>query len=291
MRFQGRVLGLLIAAMAVAPFGLGTAAADSESAASLEATPAAIVGATTGGTVVTLKGAGLSAGTITFTTSGGTTPINTACSAAHHVTLGCISGRPSNGKLVSFKTPAGAGTATIGLASGTISSSLIDARFFYGTPAIVTSISPNGGPAGTVLTIKGVNLSGVSSVTIGGVTAPLHGSAGRTAVHVTVPTGSGNTTTIAVGGATILTTANSNYAYSNVSSISAVSGATTGGTVVTLKGAGLSAGTITFTTSGGTTPINTACSAAHHVTLGCISGRPSNGKLVSFKTPAGAGTA
>src|SRR5581483_5231363 len=139
----------------------------------------AVSGATTGGTVVTLKGAGLSAGTITFTTSGGTTPINTACSAAHHVTLGCISGRPSNGKLVSFKTPAGAGTATIGLASGTISSSLIDARFFYGTPAIVTSISPNGGPAGTVLTIKGVNLSGVSSVTIGGVTAPLHGSAGR----------------------------------------------------------------------------------------------------------------
>ena len=54
------------------------------------------------------------------------------------------------------------------------------------TKPIITSISPNSGPPGTVVTISGANLGNITSVTFGGRAAPI-GAVSPTAVVVTVP--------------------------------------------------------------------------------------------------------
>ncbi|HXQ43355.1 MAG TPA: choice-of-anchor Q domain-containing protein [Acidimicrobiales bacterium] len=65
-----------------------------------------------------------------------------------------------------------------------------DPRFWTGGPSVVLkTFSPTEGPSGTTVTIKGKDLTGVTAVVIGGVTAPIQHPASSTKLVVTVPSG------------------------------------------------------------------------------------------------------
>ena len=60
--------------------------------------------------------------------------------------------------------------------------------FVVGEVPTITSFTPASGPPGTIVTIKGTNLSGALEVTIGGVAAAINSNT-STKIKVTVPEG------------------------------------------------------------------------------------------------------
>jgi autotransporter-associated beta strand protein len=123
------------------------------------------------------------------------------------------------------------------------------ASFFYDLPPVVTSVSPASGPAagGTVVTITGNNLDGVSAVEFGGVPAAQFNVSGGTVTAVS-PAGVPSTvdvTAVADGGPSA-TSASDEFTFLPPPSISQVtppSGPQAGGTTITLTGSGLSGAT------------------------------------------------
>ena len=107
----------------------------------------------------------------------------------------------------------------------------------------VTSVSPNYGAPGTVVTITGTNFDDTATVRFGTVAATSSTLNSATSITATAPTASGTVDiTVATDSGTSDTNANDQFTYSAgggqpaVASVSPNSGPTTGGTVVTITG-------------------------------------------------------
>ncbi|MFF9815919.1 IPT/TIG domain-containing protein, partial [Streptomyces sp. NPDC014006] len=143
-------------------------------------------------------------------------------------------------------TPSGSGTVnvTVATSQGTSTQTV---PFTYVVAPSVSGVSPNQGSVsgGTTVTLTGVNLSGATAVSFGGVPAasftvnsgtqitavsPAH-AAGAVAVTVTTPSGTSNPVDFTY------------VAAPSVSGVSPNQGSVSGGTTVTLTGVNLSGAT------------------------------------------------
>jgi hypothetical protein len=141
--------------------------------------------------------------------------------------------------------PAGATTGNIVVTTaGGASNGLLFTVIVTATPT-VTGLSPTSGPAGTVVTITGTNLTGATGVTLNGVTVPFTVVNGTT-ITFTVPAGgnSGNVVVTTPGGSTtgvpfVVTIP------PTLTNLSRITGPV--GTAITLSGTGFTtATTVTF---------------------------------------------
>ena len=124
-----------------------------------------------------------------------------------------------------------------------------------GASPVVSGVSPNSGPpaGGTSVTISGVNLTGASSVTFGGVAAAFT-NVSDTEITATSPAGSGTVDVrVTTSQGTSAISAADQFTYSTASTapivktISPTSGPAAGGTLVTITGSNLSgANKVTF---------------------------------------------
>ena len=214
-------------------------------------------GTTAGGTSITITGTNLSSATAvtiggspltitsdTTTSITGTTPASAAGSVAVAVTTT-------------------GGTAT--LASG----------FTYVTKPTITGVAPSTGPlvGNTVITITGSNLASATSVTVGGSSLTVTSDTATSITGTTPPGSVGVAAVVVTTGLGVATDATgfTYVAVPVVSLISPVSGPTSGSTVVTITGTGLSGltkvmfGTVaatTYTSVSGTSATATAPSAS-----------------------------
>jgi hypothetical protein len=153
-------------------------------------------GPSTGGTPVTITGTGFTGATAVDFGSGNTATF----SVTNDTTIAATA--PPNATL-------GAVDVTVTTPGGTSSTTTAD-QFTYVTPPppTVTAVSPNGGPAGTSVTITGTNFSGATAVDFGSgnsatfsvsnpttitATAPASSSTGAVDVTVTTPGGTSAT--------------------------------------------------------------------------------------------------
>jgi len=246
-------------------------------------------GPTAGGTAVTITGTNFAAGaTVTF---GGTAATNVVVVSGTQITA---------------RTPAGsAGAATVTVTVNGQSGSLASG-FSYMSPPIVSGVSPNSGPTagGTAVTITGTNFAAGATVTFGGTAATNVVVVSGTQITATTPAGS-------AGAATVTVTVNgqsgsmaSGFSYMSppiVSGVSPNSGATAGGTAVTITGTNFAAGaTVTFggtaatnvvvvsgTQITATTPAGTAGAVTVTATNpGTLSGSMANGFTYGAATPS-----
>jgi hypothetical protein len=239
----------------------------------------------------------------TGTTAGGTSVVisGTNLTGATSVTIG---GQPATGVTVNgggtsitATTPPGslgAADVTVTTPGGTVTG---PGLFTYVTlPPIVTAVFPATGSTlgGTSVTITGTNFTGASTVTIGGVAATAISVFSATTITATTPAGSAGAANVVVTtpAGTSGTSGNNRYTYvtsaaPTVTTITANSGTTAGGTSVTITGTnftGATAATIggsaaTFVTVVNATTI-TAATPVH--AAGIVS--------VTVSTPAGTGT-
>jgi len=195
-------------------------------------------GPTTGGTAVTLTGTGFASGaSVTF-----------GSAAATSVTV-------TSATQITANAPASsAGAVNVSVTNSRGQSTTLASAFTYVAPPTLTSLSPARGPTtgGTAVTLTGTGfLSGASvsfgSTASGAVTvqsstqitaiAPAASAAG--AVNVTVTNSNGQSASLANAFTFVLAP--------SLSAISPTSGATAGGTAVTLTGSGFASGaTVTF---------------------------------------------
>ncbi|NEW99898.1 transporter [Rhodopseudomonas sp. BR0G17] len=229
-------------------------------------------GSTGGATSVTISGTNLSG--VTSVTVGGasaTLGTNTSTSIVITTPSGTAGARD-----VVVTTAGGSATATGG--------------FTYVAPPSIGSISPGSGPAtgGTSVTISGTNLSGVTSVTVGGASATL-GTNTSTSIIITTPSGTAGARDVVVttaGGSATSTGGFTYIAGPTIGSISPSAGPTAGGTSVTISGSNLSG--VTSVTVGGaaaTLGANTATSIVITTPSGTAGARD-----VVVTTPGGAAT-
>ncbi|GGM62337.1 hypothetical protein GCM10007977_074890 [Dactylosporangium sucinum] len=194
-------------------------------------------GFTTGGTTVTITGAGFTGATaVTFNGIGATS--FTVVSPTE----------------ITAVTPVGAaGPALVQVAIGTCISSVIGATFTYipqiviPTIPTVSSMSPTSGPTagGTTVTLTGTNLAGTISVTFGGVAGSVSNSTATSITVVTPAHAAGNVPVVVttVMGATTVTAGYTYVAEPAVTSVSPTSGPAAGGNTVTITGTGLTGAT------------------------------------------------
>jgi hypothetical protein len=152
--------------------------------------------------------------------------------------------------------PVGASTGPIRVTTpeGTAASN----NSFFVTGAVLTTIAPTAGPAGTVVTLTGSNLLGLTGVTFNGLAAPgATVNATGTQVTVTAPTGVTTGQVVATTGAGL----SNGLLFSSAPTLTALSPAFgLAGTPVTLTGTGLT-GTTQVTFNGTVAPgfvVNTA---------------------------------
>jgi hypothetical protein len=187
-----------------------------------------VTGSTLGGTVVTITGSDfIGANAVDFGTSSAPFVFN------------------SDTSITAVTPPETVGNVdvTVTTPTGTTPATRHGDRFTFVSPATVTKVTPNSGPAtgGTVVTVKGKRLTGATAVDFGGVpasftvvssdsitaTAPV-ASPGTVNVTVTTPTG------------TSATSSADSFTFTTpppvVTAIAPASGSTSGGTVVTITG-------------------------------------------------------
>ena len=225
-------------------------------------------GSTAGGTSVTITGTNLTGLTaVSFGTTAATsfTPVSatsaTAVAPAH--AAGLVD--------VMVTTPGGTSAVSVG------------DQFTYATPPpapTVTSLSPTSGSTagGTVVTITGTSLTGVTGVSFGGNAATTFSFVSATSVTATAPSHAAGQVdvTVTTPGGTSALSAGDKYTFvapagaPTITAISPTSGTTAGATVVTITGTNLTGATaVSFGTGAGTalTPISatsmTATSPAH----------------------------
>jgi large repetitive protein len=214
-----------------------------------------------GGTLVTINGSGFSAdSTVTF-----------GANAAANVTY--IS--PTQLTVIA---PAGSGTVDVTVTTAGETSVTNPSTDQFSYLPTVTSISPTSGPAsgGTMVTIDGTGFTAASTVEFGTAAAMNVNFVSATQITATAPAGAGLVDiTVTTAGETSTTSSNDQFSYvPSVASVSPTSGVGSGGTVVTIDGAGFTAAsTVDF----GTT-------AATHVTFVSTT-------QISATAPAGAGLA
>ncbi|MCC6381549.1 MAG: IPT/TIG domain-containing protein, partial [Dehalococcoidia bacterium] len=249
-------------------------------------------GPVSGGTAVTVTGAGFTGATA--------------------VTFGGVAGSSlavlSDNLLVVTSPPHAAGTIDLVVWVGAVPSPLTVAdRFTYAGGPVVTSISPASGSTagGTVVTVIGSGFTGTSAVTFGGsaganvtllsdtrllVTSPAHAAGG---VHVQVWVGS-------VGSATSSADLFTYTGGPAVAGVNPSSGSTAGGTVVTVSGSGFTGATaVTFGGTAGsalsvtsdtrlvvTTPAHAAGTVDVVVWVGSVGSAVSSADLFTFTSAA-----
>ncbi|MBU6317232.1 MAG: IPT/TIG domain-containing protein, partial [Acidobacteria bacterium] len=196
-----------------------------------------------GGTVVTISGTDLTGATVTI---GGTAATVTATT---DTSVTAVTPASSSAGAKDVVVSSSSGTAT--LAGG----------FTYLAAPTISGVTPSSGPTagGTAITISGTALSG-ATVTVGGVSASVSSTSATTATAITPAAASGARDVIVTtgGGSATLTDGFTYVAAPSITSIAPVSGATLGGTVITLVGTNLSGATVTI---GGVAATVTASSA------------------------------
>ncbi len=198
-------------------------------------------GSTGGGTAVTITGTNFATGaTVTFGTAAATSVVVVSSTS------------------ITAKTPAGsAGAVTVTVTVSGQSGSLTNG-FTYAAIPTVTSVAPNSGPVagGTAVTITGTNFATGATVTFGTAAATNVVVVSSTSITATTPAGSAGavTATVTVSGQSgSLANGYTYVGVPTVTSVSPNSGATTGGTAVTITGTKFATGaTVTFGTAAAT---------------------------------------
>jgi large repetitive protein len=188
-----------------------------------------MTGLATGGTTVTITGAG-------FTDA---TAVNFGSNAAVGYTV-------NSDTSITATSPAGTGIVDVSVttALGT-SPNVAGDNFSYGP--VVSSLSPNAGPlsAGTSVIITGAGFTAATSVKFGSTAATVYTVNSGTQITATAPAGSAGTVNVTVttaAGTSATSGTGDDYTYTaapNVTSISPTSGVATGGTAVTITGTNL----------------------------------------------------
>jgi hypothetical protein len=198
-----------------------------------------------GGTSITITGTGFQAGA-TVTVGG-----NPATSVV-----------VVNANQITATTPAGAGTVSVQVTNTDAQSGSLASAFTYVPPPTVSSVSSNSGPVagGTPITITGTGFRAGATVKVGGTSATSVNFVSATTLTAVTPAGSAGTAAVQVtnpdaqsgslaGGFTYV-------AAPTVTSISPNSGATAGGTAVTITGTGFQSGaTVQFDTASATSVV------------------------------------
>ncbi|PZA12230.1 transporter [Rhodopseudomonas palustris] len=208
-------------------------------------------GSTGGGTSVTITGTNLS-GVTSVTIGGASATLGTNTSTSIAVTT------PSG--------TAGARDVVVTTAGGSVTST---GGFTYILSPSISTITPNAGPTagGTSVTITGTNLSGVTSVTVGGASATL-GTNTSTSIVITTPAGTAGARDVVVTTAGGSATSVGGFTYAGpptIGTISPSSGSTAGGTSVTITGTNLS-GVTSVTIGGASATLGTNTSTSIAVT-------------------------
>jgi outer membrane protein assembly factor BamB len=149
-------------------------------------------------------------------------------------------------------------TASTAVSAGEVFAAGVDGNLYIlglGTSPVVSGVSPNNGPpgGGTSVTISGVNLTGATSVTFGGVAASFT-NVSDSQINATSPVGSGTVDVrVTTGTGTSAISTADQFTYGTVSTVplvttlSPTSGPAAGGTVVTISGSNFSGATsVTF---------------------------------------------
>lgn len=216
-------------------------------------------GPASGGTSVTITGAGfIGASAVSFGGSGGT-----SVSVTDDTSL-------------TVTNPSGAGTVdvTVTTAGGVSSTTQAD-QFTYIPAPTIDTVSPTSGSTmgGESITISGSNFAGVTDVKFGTTSASI-GSSTDTSISVTTPAGSSGAVDVSVTTPSGTTTASNAFTYvtptPSISFISPNYGATAGGEVVTIVGTGLT----------GTTSVMFGPNAGTDITV-------NSDENVNVTTPAG----
>ena len=196
-------------------------------------------GPTAGGTPITIGGTNLIGASVTI---GGAAALNVVVTAT---------------QITAVTPPSTDGVKTIAVttAGGTATTS-----FNYGTPApTITSVNPDAGPTsgGTLFTITGTNLTGASSVKVGGVAATSVVVVDATHVTAVTPAGTAGVKSVSLTTVGGTFTAGGAFTYiapaPTISSVSPSSGSTLGGTLITIAGTNLTGATIVTIGSVGVT--------------------------------------
>ncbi|MBV8194741.1 MAG: IPT/TIG domain-containing protein, partial [Candidatus Dormibacteraeota bacterium] len=183
-----------------------------------------------GGTSVTITGAAFADGSA----------VHFGTAAASNVTV-------VNDSTITALSPAGAGTVDVTVISGGVSSApaAID-RFSYVASPAVDAVTPNQGPTGggTTILISGSNFSADSAVSFGGTPAASITVNSASSIAATSPAGSAGRVDIVVstgqGGPSAMSQADA-FTYESAPSVSSLSpegGPLSGGTTITINGAG-----------------------------------------------------
>ncbi len=194
-------------------------------------------GPLSGGTSVVLTGSG-------FT---GATAVSFGAKAAGSFTIN------SDSQITATSPLESAGTVNITVTGpGGVSPATTANAFTYEPTPVVSSVAPTTGPAagGTNVVIQGSGLTGATAVKFGAAAATSFTISGDGQVNAVSPAGSGavDITVISAGGASATSSADKfTYAAAGapvVTGVSPASGATTGGTVVTVTGSGMTGATV-----------------------------------------------
>jgi formylglycine-generating enzyme required for sulfatase activity len=231
-------------------------------------------GPTAGGTAITITGTNLT-GT-TSVTVGGAAATSVSVVSATTVTAVTPAGT-AGAKTVSLTTPGG----TANLSNG----------FTYGLGPSISSVSPNVGPTagGTAITITGTNLTGTSSVTVGGNPATSVSVVSATTVTAVTPAGTAGAANVSLTTPYGSTTANGAFTYQlygtpTISSVLPSGGPLAGGTAITITGTNLTGAS--SVTIGGVAATSVSVVSATTVTAVTPAGT-AGAKTVSVTTPGG----
>ncbi|MBS4096767.1 MAG: IPT/TIG domain-containing protein, partial [Sulfuricella sp.] len=232
-------------------------------------------GPAAGGTAVTITGTNFTGAT--SVTIGGVAATGIAVVNATTITATAPAGTAGAASIV-VTTPGGISTEA--------------SLFTYIATPTVTGISPSTGPTagGTGVTITGTNLTGATSVTIGGAAATSLSVVNATTITATTPAGTAGAANVAVttpGGTGTGTGLFTYAAAPTVTGISPSAGPTAGGTTTTITGAnftGATAVTIGGVAATGVTVVN-----ATTITATTPAGT-AGAANVAVTTPGGTGT-
>jgi hypothetical protein len=216
----------------------GTSASSAADQFTYTAVPAVVtgispaVGSAAGGNSVTITGSGfLGAASVQFGTVGA--PAMTVVSDTQ-ITATSPAGGPG---IIDVTVVNRAGPSAVGTAD----------KFTYISPPTVTGISPASGTAvgGAIVTITGTGFSGNVSVQFGTVSAPAMTVVSGTQITATSPAGAGTVdVTVSNTAGTSATSAADRFGYvPAITAVSSASGPVTGGTTVTIAGAGFTGAT------------------------------------------------
>ncbi|MBQ1114866.1 IPT/TIG domain-containing protein [Streptomyces anulatus] len=210
-------------------------------------------GPTTGGTTVTLTGAGMA----------GSTAVRFASSNATSFTL------VSDTQITAVSPARAAGAAAVVVVHPTGNSNSVTFTYVVAQVPVITGVAPSNGPTsgGTSVTLTGTGFTGATTVTFAGVPATSFMVNSATQITAVTPAGSAGAAvvTVTTPGGTSAPNAFFFYAAPPVLNAAApAQGPTAGGVVVTLTGTNLlNAGTVRF---GGTNAISFTVVSATQIT-------------------------